>query len=458
MRPRSSSALGPCLALLCISAALAAPKPLAEAAKGVASRIPAGGIVTSELKGDHLSFGAAGTLESAAARPEQIIFEIGSISKVFTGLLLDQEIVAKRLTLDTTLKTLLGGEVAFDDPRIGAITLRQLATHTSGLPRLPLDLFFGADPADPYAKYDRARMFQFLAHAKLSGETPFEMSYSNLGVALIGELIARLHGKSWATLVQERITAPLGMSDTAVDLSDDQKRRLVSGFDGDRKTKSWSFGAFAPAGALHSTAADMITFGKALLHPDTTPFREAIELMFQPQTDDHSIGICIMLAEVDGKRVLEHNGATGGYRRLLQIVPDDGIVRVVLSNNAKVEPLRVINAARGELPRTKPSGRTLTEAQLKEYEGVYRFHKQTSFTIAAHEGVLWSRLAAQDFLALGPHEDADRFFYKIVPAEIRFIRENGKIVSLEQFQGGRVMRAKRTDEKPENLKFPETRR
>lgn len=108
-------------------------RTLAEAAKQFSSHLKAGCIVTGEDLGAGVKYAISGPApEAGNTPPEKLVFEIGSITKVFTGLLLAQAVVEKKVTLDTTLGSLLAGKVEFADPRVAAITLKQLATHTSG--------------------------------------------------------------------------------------------------------------------------------------------------------------------------------------------------------------------------------------------------------------------------------------------------------------------------------------
>ena len=148
--------------------------------------------------------------------PNAALFEIGSISKVFTGVLLAQAVEGGELRLDDTLGKLLEGKVTFASAKVAAVTLRQLVTHTACLPRLPENLFEGANNGDPYAHYDRARLWKALAALQITGTPPCDAAYSNFGVGLLGDLLALRFERSWETLVRERITVPLGMRDTVV--------------------------------------------------------------------------------------------------------------------------------------------------------------------------------------------------------------------------------------------------
>ncbi len=437
------------LALICAcrgDAPAATPMPLGEAATKVAGKLSKGAVVTAECVDGSTTYAAAGALEPAGTPPEKVIFEIGSISKVFTGLLLAQAVLEKKLTLDTTLREAMGGEQKFADPGVAAITLRQLATHTSGLPRMPGNLKVDANPADPYATYDRAMLNAAVAAQKLEGKPPFPMSYSNYGMGLLGDILSRLYGKSWEELVRERIAVPLGMRDTAVTLDEEHAKRFAPGYSAEQQRLGpWRFTALAGAGALRSTAADMVTFGRALLTPENTPLAEAISLARQPQTAEGGIGLAIMLNKAGGDAILWHNGATAGYRSLLQVTPATRTVQVVLASSASIVPEAILAVSRNEKPRLRDSGMVLSAEQLAAYEGVYTVAPSANFTVVRRGDQLWTQLTGQPFFRLFPHEKEDRFFLKVVAAELQFHRENGRIVSLTNHQNGREITATKSD-------------
>ena len=162
-------------------------RTLAEAAAQQAKQLKAGCIVIGECVGGEEKYAIYGKApEVGETKPEKLVFEIGSITKVFTGLLLAQAVVEKKVTLDTTIGSLLAGQVKFADSHVAAITLKQLATHTSGLPRIPDNM--GAETTeDPYASYDEKRLLSFLATAKLEGE---EAAWRSPGAWLSADLPA----------------------------------------------------------------------------------------------------------------------------------------------------------------------------------------------------------------------------------------------------------------------------
>ncbi len=434
------------LLVTCVSAA---DKPLAEAAKEAAKAFKAGGIVSGESLGGKVSYASAGSpLPQPGIPPEDILFEIGSITKVFTGLLLAQAVVDGRVTLETSIASLLPPNLEFADPRIAAITLKQLSTHTSGLPRLPDNQDAGSAPDDPYAHYDEKLMLDFLTTAHLEKDGPHLSSYSNLGVGLLGHLLGKVYQSTWEQAVIIKICAPLGLNDTRMTITR-LKRPLAPPHDGDKPSHSWTFDAVAGAGGLRSTAADMIKFGQAMAHPEMTPLAQAFALALQPQAKAGAmggkIGLGIFIGQRDGIPFYNHDGGTGGYRSGLQVIPQQDIVRVVLINNTTPDGSSVIAKTHRKPPRVMPKEIALSAEVLKTYPGIYELETTARFTVLLHEGQLWIRLTGQTFLPAFPSAPA-RFFLKVVPAEFQFTSEGSKVKSVTLFQNGRELVANRTND------------
>jgi len=191
------------------------------------------------------------------------VFEIGSITKVFTGTLLAEMAQRGEVALDEPVKTLVPAGVTVPARNGRTITLEDLATHTSGLPRLPENLA-PAGESDPYVDYTPQQLYDFLSSYTLTRDVGAEFEYSNEGAGLLGHLLALRAGQSYADIVRERILAPLGMTSTAVEVTAPMRERFVQGHDGDgRAVAHWNFTTLAGAGGLRSTAADMLAFAAA---------------------------------------------------------------------------------------------------------------------------------------------------------------------------------------------------
>jgi len=283
------------------------------------------------------------------AKPDSI-FEIGSVTKTFTGLVLAQMVEQHVVTLDEPVRELLpAGTVT--KPASGAeITLLDLATQHSGLPRLPDNLHPKAQ-ADPYADYTAEKLYAYLANRGVSRPEKTEFAYSNLGFGLLGQALADKAGQSYATLVQQQITGPLAMKDTTIALTPGQQARLIQGYSGAHdKQPEWTFDAMAGAGALRSTVDDLLTYSEAYLHPEKLPaasaapaatLAAALGLAQKPEADVAS-GLKIALAwlvrpEAD---VYWHDGGTGGYSSMVMFQPGRDRAIVVLYNCLDMAPGR----------------------------------------------------------------------------------------------------------------------
>jgi CubicO group peptidase (beta-lactamase class C family) len=264
---------------------------------------------------------------------ENSIFEIGSITKTFTGLIFAQMVEQGKVKLEEPVRELLPkGTVAKPDGL--EITLVDLATQHSGLPRLP-DNLHPADPKDPYADYGPANLYQFIAKHGVSRPANAGFEYSNLGVGLLGQALSNRAATSYAELLKMEITGPLALKDTVVKLSPEQEGRFVQGYDAaHHPAHAWSLDALAGAGAIRSTASDMLTYLEAELHPDTAKqLASAIRLSQQLRADVPPTMKIAMAWLYDSKTGnYWHNGATGGYSSYAFFNPKEDYAAVVLFN------------------------------------------------------------------------------------------------------------------------------
>lgn len=208
----------------------------------------------------------------------QTLFEIGSITKVFTTCLLADMIARGDVRLTDPIKKYLPESLRVPTYEGQEIALEHLATHTSSLPRLPDNLEATIkDEANPYANYTVEDLYAFLSNCELSRPIGSRVEYSNLGVGLLGHLLARATGKTYEELVRARICEPLGMKDTAIALSPEQRQRLAPGHTADGKvTANWDCPTLAACGALRSTGTDMLAFLAACLGEGEPTVRNAL--------------------------------------------------------------------------------------------------------------------------------------------------------------------------------------
>lgn len=279
---------------------------------------------------------------SYGAAKDDSIFEIGSITKTFTGLILSQMVEQGKVRFDDPVRELLPpGTVA--KPEGAEITLLDLATQHSGLPRMP-DNFNPGDPANPYADYHAANLYSYLAKHGVAKPADAGFLYSNLGFGLLGQALSNHASVPYPQLLQDEVTGPLQMQDTVVKLSLNQQARFLPGHDGaHRPVHAWDLDAFAGAGAIRSTGADMLTYVEAQLHPDKLKldknFRAARTLSFalvqqHELRADSFAGQKIALAWLFDPATGNywHNGATGGYSSYAFFNPAGDYGAVVLLN------------------------------------------------------------------------------------------------------------------------------
>jgi len=222
-------------------------------------------------------------------------------------------------------------------PAGAEITLLDLATQQSGLPRMP-DNFHPADLQDPYADYRPATLYEFIAKHGVSKPPDARFNYSNLGLGLLGQALANRAGMAYPELLKAEITGPLELNDTVVNLSPEQEKRFATGYSPQhRVAHSWHFDALAGAGAIRSTASDMLTYLEAQLHPDKVRHAEtlasAIEMCHELRADAMP-GMRIGLAWLFEARTggFWHNGGTGGYSSYAVFNPKEDYAVVVLFN------------------------------------------------------------------------------------------------------------------------------
>jgi serine-type D-Ala-D-Ala carboxypeptidase/endopeptidase len=290
-----------------------------------------------------IDHGVKRVLTYGTAKPDSI-FEIGSITKTFTGLILAQMMAQGKVKLDEPVRLLLPPETV-SKPEGGEITLLDLVTQHSGLPRMP-DSFNPADPTNPYADYHPANLYVFLAKRGVAKPPSTSFLYSNLGFGLLGQALADRAGTSYPDLLRNEITAPLGMKETIIALSPDEQRRFITGHDAEHHpAHAWDLDAIAGAGAIRSTAGDMLIYLEANLHPDSIPAQPGPKA-----ADSKTLSSAIVQSHelradaLPGARIAFawlcdtatgsywHNGATGGYSSyaLFNLKDDYGVI--VLSN------------------------------------------------------------------------------------------------------------------------------
>ncbi|MEO7410181.1 MAG: serine hydrolase domain-containing protein [Sphingomicrobium sp.] len=268
-------------------------------------------------------------VRAATGSDANALYEIGSITKVFTALLLADMAAKGEVKLDDPVaKYLPAGALADHGNR--PITLRDLASHYSGLPRLPANLSF-KDMSDPYSDYDEASLLAFLKSWKPDRMPGAMFEYSNFGAGLLGYALGRAGGKPYTQLVEARILKPLRMTATRFAIGPGE---AVPHGDKDAPVKPWNLASLVSAGGLRSTAGDMAKFAGALIAPPAS-LKPAIALLLRdrkPGSGPSTIGLFVRTTTAG--ELSFHDGGTGGSRSALVIDTQGKRGVIVLVNSA----------------------------------------------------------------------------------------------------------------------------
>ena len=292
------------------------------------------GIVVGVIEPDGRRVVAYGNLANGDPRTldGDTIFEIGSISKVFTSLLLADMVNREEVTLDAPAAKYLPENVTMPERSGKSITLLDLSTHSSGLPRVP-DNLNPKDPTNPYADYTVDDLCRFLSRYTLPRDPGSEVEYSNLGGGLLGHILAHRAGTDYETLVRVRITEPLGMPDTGITLSPSMKHRMATGHNAMlAPVANWDLPALAGAGGLRSSANDMLAFLEAFLGYRESPLAPAMKAMLEVRRPLGKTKFEIGLGWSVFGELVWHDGGTGGFRSFLGYDPKARVGVVALSN------------------------------------------------------------------------------------------------------------------------------
>ena len=393
-------------------------------------------LVFGVVDGDQSAVIAFGTLDDGKAPDGDTVYEIGSVTKTFTGTLLAQDVLAGRVTLDTPGSKLLP-DFTIPSRQGKQITLGQIGTQHSGLPRMPSN-FFPKDPANPYADYDSQKLKSFLATYQLPRDPGASYEYSNLAFGLLGDALARSHRTSYGDLVARRILAPLGMSMSGTSFSAAMRAHLARGHDENGKPASnWDLDALTGAGGIRSTTNDMLRYLKANMGVSPSPLRAAMTLAQQPRADVGKgvrIGLGWMTTD---KGIVWHNGGTGGYRSFIGFTADGRRGVVILTNSATgvdelgfaaLDPDATITPARKAI--------TLPPASLDAYVGTYKLADKFFLKVFRIGDDLLTQATGQGAIpifASAPNE----FFVKVAPISLSFHRDaKGDVDSLVLHQNG----------------------
>lgn len=269
---------------------------------------------------------------------EGSVFEIGSITKTFTATLLAYLANEGMVDMESSILTYLPDSL-HSNQALAAITLKMLANHTSGLPRLPGNLTEKAseNPENPYQNYKEQDLMGFLQNAKTESEPGTAYNYSNLGYGLLGYILSQVTGKTYGEMIDDYISTPLNLSYLTDSVQTDMDLLSVHRADG-QQTPVWEFDCMVGAGGLKTNISTMMSYVKAHFDLPETPTQQALAMtrqftFFTPPDTDLGLGWHIQL--VGENLIYWHNGGTGGSSSYLAFNPDVKKGIIVLSNTAE---------------------------------------------------------------------------------------------------------------------------
>ena len=393
--------------------------------------------------------------EADKTKPDaDTIYEIGSISKVFTGILLADAVEQEKVKLDQTLGTLVEGLAETDEEIANSITLQHLSHHMSGLPRMPANMA-PADPNNPFDGYDRKMLQEYLKSTVTISPPGEKYNYSNLGVGLLGDLLSQQAGKSYEQLLAERIFQPLEMKDSSLNVPAEKMKRFAPPHNSTlAKDYCWDFDALAGCGAIRSSVNDMAKFMQANIDPPENEIGKAINLAWKKSLDaatGHSaMGLGWTIAADGSTRW--HNGRTGGYQTMMLVSRDLDTGVVMLSNTAgsEVDPLAesIFQMAVGMevKPREFVKQVDVDEMFVQRLVGKYRLAPGVIIDVVAKGNRMTAQITGQQALSIVPEKETV-WRYELVEAKLVFdVPDEGPATKVTLKQNGRNMVSPRIED------------
>ena len=282
-------------------------------------------------------------LESRAEMTTETLFQIGSVTKPFTATLLALLASEGILSLDDTLESHLGDEVEL--PRsLQRITLRQLASHTSGLPRDPVNRRDVPDSPGVMLPYSRNELLTGLLKTRPTTRPGTKWAYSNLGYAVLGRVLEVASGETYEKLLRRRILIPLKMNDSGIAMSPEQDRRLATCYWSEDDTpiarQRWQIGEVGSFAGMFSSLSDLAKFVLAQHEADSTsPFSaDVLKTLHEPiaQIDNdgrRAMALGWFVDKFPGiGSLIGHGGEVDGHSACIAFLPEARVGIIVLAN------------------------------------------------------------------------------------------------------------------------------
>ncbi len=406
------------------------------------------GMVVGLIAGSETRIISHGNLKKESNQPVNgdTIFEIGSVSKVFTAVLVADMHLKGEIKLSDTISSFLPDDVRVPSYEGKEIDILSLVSHRSGLPRMPSNLD-PKEPTQPLANYSHTDLYEFLSEYQLERPIGETYEYSNIGYALLGYLLERRTGLSYATLIQSRICEPLKMNRTSAQLEPDLKSHLAVGHgQAMEAVPPCQFSSFESAGSIRSSTNDMLRFVSANLVSDSSPLGNALSLTrtFENGYDDVA-GFSWVKDDKFKAPIYWHNGGTNGFHSFVGFREDAQTGVVVLSNSVSFIDDIGLHLLERQYPLAKRRRAIqVATSLLKKYVGEYRLTPEISFHVELVGEELHANVTGHPPLPVYPESESE-FFFEFVDAQLKFTRsETGQVTQVDLHQMGTVQTALRT--------------
>lgn len=406
------------------------------------------GVAVAIIDGDNTEFYNIGEshIVTQAKINKETLFEIGSITKTFTATALASMVTEGKVKLDDPVQIYLPKDMILPIKNNKPITLLSLANHSSGLPRLPANMPV-KNPLDPYADYSIAMMYDFLKNHQLEYEVGEKQVYSNLGLGLLGHVLALIDQMSYQEMLASRVLKPLHMDSTFVNVPTTQLKNLSNGHDGELKaTPLWNLNSLSGAGSLKSNIQDMATFLKANIESQKL---NDVFLLTQVTTftsQGNNTGLAWMINPSESGDIFMHDGQTGGFSSFIGFNKSNNKGIVILTNtpfNMNDVGYHYLNNSLDSIKLVTPKNIELTNEQLINLVGKFELVPGFVLSITHEKNQLFVQATGQQKLALTVLSNTE-FVNNIVKAKIVFeldATETAK--SLTMYQGGQKLPAKK---------------
>ncbi|MFB6307025.1 MAG: serine hydrolase, partial [Flavobacteriales bacterium] len=390
---------------------------------------------------------------------ENTIFEIGSLTKIFTATLLTIYDEKGKVNMNDRIGKYLPDSITPPQYKGKGITLKELAMHFSGLPRLPGNLVM-TDPKDPYADYTEKELYEFINDHQLENKPGEKYQYSNVGYGILGHILATNRNSSFKEIITQNLLNELNMENTYVKIPQKDKNRFAQGHQGVKKTSHWHIPTLKGAGILRSTPSDLSKFMKAEMGIEKTAFNKAIQKTQIPykkmidtiDTQYMGLGWHIMINE-NKDTLIWHSGGTGGFSSYVGYNKQSKQGVVILSNSSSnISKLGqyIINPNRGLKMPSKSID--VNKKLLKQYKGTYKSPIGMDFFVRNEGDQLYIAVKGQQENPVYPISKT-KFEYRVIDAEIKFNVVNDTVKGLTLFQYDRKFNANKVKSKvPEKEK------